>query len=261
MAALKENSVPKLPTGDVVNALLSLYSTPRYLEIGVNKGKTFDAARASRKVAVDPRFRFDAVAAQAANPAAVYHQIPSDEYFGSIAKSDEAFDVILLDGLHTFEQTLRDLLNALAHLAPGGVILIDDVIPRSYAASVANERQSRALAAAIGTKQGWMGDVYRLVFFIETFCQQLTFRTVAENRGQLVVWRERRPSVPERRVAEIARMPYSQVILSRKRYRLAPLTEILELCREQLRSPIRPVSTSAQVKVRHPGEGRDSAES
>ena len=222
----------------VVNALLSLYSNPGYLEIGVARGLTFDAVRAGRKVAVDPRFKFDPAAARAANPAAAYHQVTSDEYFGSIAQPDETFEVIYLDGLHTLEQTLRDLLNALAHLVPGGVILIDDVIPSSYPASLRSRDEWIALTAAVGLKRPWMGDVYRLVFFIETFFQQLTFRTVSENHGQLVVWRECRNAVPDRRVAEIARLPYAQVILNREVFRLAPLAEILELCREQLRRPI-----------------------
>jgi len=220
----------------VVGALLALYSSPRYLEIGVSKGITFHAVPAARKVAVDPRFRFDP-AVQPAHPGAVYHQVTSDTYFGSIAQPDETFEVIFLDGQHTFEQTLRDLLNALAHLAPGGVILIDDVIPSSYPASMRSRRESIAAATAMGVNGQWMGDVYRLVFFIDSFFQQLTYRTVSDNHGQLVAWREPRPAVTPRRVHKVARLPYEQVVEDREVFRLTPLSDILVLCREQLRRP------------------------
>jgi hypothetical protein len=38
----------------------------------------------------------------------------------------------------------------------------------------------------------WMGDVYRLVFFIQSFFQQYRYATIQDNHGQLVVWRDRR---------------------------------------------------------------------
>jgi predicted O-methyltransferase YrrM len=66
----------------------------------------------------------------------IYHKTISDIYFGELASSDEKFDVIVLDGLHTFEQTLRDLLNSEAYLKPNGVVIIDDVMPNSYQASL-----------------------------------------------------------------------------------------------------------------------------
>ena len=80
---------------------------------------TFNAIQASRKVAVDPRFRFKVAEARSGDaPEAEFHEVPSDEYFGRIADPDERFHVIFLDGLHTLEQTLRDFTNALEFLAP-----------------------------------------------------------------------------------------------------------------------------------------------
>ena len=49
----------KVPRYRVVNRLLSLYEEPRYLEIGVCKGLTFDRVKAPVKVAVDPVFQFE----------------------------------------------------------------------------------------------------------------------------------------------------------------------------------------------------------
>ncbi len=148
----------RLPRHRAVNFLLSLYEEPRYLEIGIAKGETFHNVKATLKVAVDPKFGFDHVEAQRTNPGTTYHEVTSDVYFGKYIEATETFDVIYLDGLHTFEQTLRDLNNALEHLEPRGVILIDDVRPHTYVASLPNYRnypKSRSGSAST-TNGGWV---------------------------------------------------------------------------------------------------------
>src|ERR1022692_701090 len=199
---------------DVVQALADLYEEPCYLEIGVWLGETFHAVKATRKVAVDPKFKFAAQDREAGDKV-IYHETISDIYFGELASSDEKFDVIFLDGLHTFEQTLRDLLNAEAYLKPNGVVIIDDVMPNSYQASLREYERFAAVREATGSKDlSWMGDVFRLVFFIDTFFQQYSYATVLENHGQLVLWPERREakSLIRRNVEQISRFEYSDLI-------------------------------------------------
>ncbi|HEY7522030.1 MAG TPA: class I SAM-dependent methyltransferase [Candidatus Limnocylindrales bacterium] len=212
----------------VVQRLLSLYEAPRYLEIGVSEGATFNNVQAGRKVAVDPAFAFDVQAARASQPNAEFHEVTSDAYFGTIMGEDDEFDVIFLDGLHVFEQTLRDFTNAIDRLSPTGVILIDDVVPESHFAAIGDVevfRTMRRLGRA--TTASWMGDVYRLVFFIQTFFQQYTYRTIEDNHGQLVAWRERRATVPERRVEAVARTSYDDVVLQPADFNRRPFDEIV----------------------------------
>ncbi|GAB2876284.1 class I SAM-dependent methyltransferase [Nocardioides pacificus] len=213
----------------VVRRLLSLYEEPRYLEVGVNKGHTFDRQSAARKVAVDPVFLFDHEAAEKADPTAEYHQVTSDEYFASIVAPDELFDVIYLDGLHTFEQTLRDLTNALHHLQPKGLIVIDDVRPPTYLASIPDRQNFFTVRSWLGsTDQAWMGDVYKLVWFIDTFYPHLSFRTIDNNHGQLVVWRERRAEVTERSVEEIAQLSFETFALEQDVLRATHFRKIMD---------------------------------
>lgn len=225
-----EKADRRLQRWEVVQGLLDFYDAPRYLEVGVSKGGTFHNLKADFQVAVDPRFRFDWQAKQAERGEQTqYHQVTSDEYFGSIIDPDQLFDVIYLDGLHTFEQTLRDFTNALDHLAPRGVILIDDVRPSSYHASLPDHANYLAVHKYVkGGAFAWMGDVYKLVWFIDTFYQSLSYATVANNHGQAVVWRERREFVTERSVTEIGQLAFDSFVLERETLLRRPFGEILD---------------------------------
>ncbi len=214
---------------EVVQALLGLFESPRYLEVGVHSGETFHAVRAAEKVAVDPAFRFDIAAAAAADPTARFHPVTSDDYFLTVCPEDERFDVAFLDGLHTFEQTLRDLMNALARTRPDSVIVIDDVLPSGAAAAIRDHDEFLRLHAAVpGTPDAWMGDVYRLVWFIAVFMPMWSYATVAENHGQLVLWRApRTQAAAEMTVGAVSRVSYPNVVLTPEMFRVTPFAEVL----------------------------------
>jgi len=221
--------MPPLSRSAVVQGFLNMFESPRYLEGGVLKGASFHAAKAARKVAVDPKFQFDVQAAKAKNSTATYHEVKSDTYFGSIISPDERFDVVFLDGLHVFEQTLRDLLNAIVYLAPGGIIVVDDILPDSNFAAMGDLKSFISLRKIGKAGSGvWMGDVYKVVYFIETFLQQFSCRGVEDNHGQLVFWRSRREAVPPRTMESVARTSYEAILLDPSPFRFASYEEVLE---------------------------------
>src|SRR5258708_2964992 len=51
----------------------------------------------------------------------------SDEFFER--NREESFDIIFIDGIHTEEQTLKDIRNAFDHLTECGVIVLHDCMP------------------------------------------------------------------------------------------------------------------------------------
>lgn len=210
---------------EVIQAVLDCFESPAYLEVGVFHGQTFHKLEAAEKVAVDPNFRFDVDAARAENPNAQYHRLPSDAYFATC--EGRFFEVVFLDGLHTFEQTLRDLMNAVAHLAPGGVIIIDDVKPTSYGASLPELGQIKLVKAELNEDNNWMGDVYRLVYFIESFMPSYDYATVAENHGQLLMWRAPRHSIEYRSVESISRKTFADLLHEIDVLKIKPLAQIL----------------------------------
>lgn len=221
----------------VVGMFADLYQQARYLEIGVQHGHTFDQVSAARKVAVDPDFKFDVpeLKARPHNAGAIFHEVPSDEYFGNIHDPAEKFDVIFIDGLHTFDQTLRDLLNAADCLAPGGIIIVDDVMPPTYAASL-TLNENLAYRAAQGIEQvDWMGDVYRLIYFLRDYLRGFSYATVKETHGMAVLWRQPRPlSSQPLDVGKIAHLQYVDAVLGQDAYNLMPQDEIVSRVREHI---------------------------
>lgn len=215
----------------VIQTFLNFYSKPTYLEVGVSKGLTFHSVTAHKKIAVDPKFIFDVHEAKRLSGAehTEYHEVTSDHYFGNVARADEKFHVIFLDGLHTFEQTLRDLINALNCIHADGIIIIDDVLPTSYHASLPDQRISVAVRSHLKDNDpSWMGDVYKLVFFVQSFFQQHSYATTSDNHGQLVIWPERRApdKLVERNIEYFSKLEFTETIISRTAFNLMPLVDI-----------------------------------
>jgi hypothetical protein len=143
--------------------------------------------------------------------------------------------VIYLDGLHVYDQTLRDLLNALEHLQPRGVIVIDDTRPPSYLASLADRELFFEVRRAVGsTEKQWMGDVYKTVYFIAAMCPHLSYATIANNHGQTVVWRTRRDETPQVDLAEIDGLTFERFQRAQEVLRLQRFREIRRQVRRDL---------------------------
>jgi hypothetical protein len=147
------------PRVSVIQSELDRFEDPRYLEIGIFDGSVFLRVNAREKVAVDPKIRIPRWRRllAALDPRIEVHEVPSDVYFASIAPGT-TFDVVFVDGLHLYEQALRDTENALRHLSDDGVVLIHDCNPTAEAvASRDPEDASRS------GHRAWCGDVWKAI--------------------------------------------------------------------------------------------------
>jgi hypothetical protein len=174
-----------------VNKLARALTAKTYLEVGVAHGDTFFAVEIASKTAVDPKFRFDP--ADFAGEGMQFRETASDEFFlaaGQIGK----FDIVFLDGLHSFEQTFRDFCNALALAHDRTAILIDDTLPLDIYSSLPDQRSAIRFRRGAGLKgTPWHGDVYKVVFAIHDFFPMYNFRTITgSGNPQTLVWREPR---------------------------------------------------------------------
>jgi len=215
---------------DLASELIDEFGFRKYLEVGVSRGLTFFKVHCNRKVAVDPDFLFELAAAQARESGSVFYQLRSDEFFALHGASEGPFDLIFLDGLHTVEQILRDFLNSIRFLSPGGVILIDDVRPNSYASSLPDQGRSVALKSGLRVNDdSWMGDVYKIVPFLATFCQQFSFSSPLEIPNILIVWQAERASVPHRLIRNIADFRFEETVLKPELYNPLQFADIRRL--------------------------------
>lgn len=102
---------------DLINMIIDRFGLESYLEIGIAGGKNFSQVKAELKAGVDPDPGSEA-----------QYRMSSDRFF-SILPDNKKFDLIFVDGLHEEQQVLRDIHNALSHLAPDGFILVHDCNP------------------------------------------------------------------------------------------------------------------------------------
>ena len=114
-------------------------------------------------------------------------------------------------------------------MKPDGTIIVDDVIPASYAASLPDLELSRRFWAATNNPDGsWMGDVFRLVFFVQAYMPFFEYGTVQENHGQMIMWRGVNPSAgPLMPVETISRLQFPSVVLNPEVFNLRPFADIL----------------------------------
>ena len=171
-----------------IQRLIDLTGASTYLEIGVQRGLTFLEVKADRCIAVDPAFLFDT--SQHSAPGREFHEVPSDDYFRALPRQ-ASFDVVFIDGLHTFEQTYRDLCHAISRTSTDAVYLVDDVWPPDVYGSLETHDDTMRFRK-IGTGQskgGWMGDVYKVTFAVHDFHLTLNYRTILnEGNGQTLMW-------------------------------------------------------------------------
>lgn len=143
---------------DLINYLIAIKEYKTYLEIGVAGGDNLFEIRIPHKVGVDPGIH---------SPA--HFHLTSDEFF---AKNKETFDIIFIDGLHHYEQVLKDINNSLNCLTPGGVIVMHDCLPQT------EEQQNRKVIPG-----AWNGDVWKAAAYVRMHFSNVHFCVVDMDWG------------------------------------------------------------------------------
>lgn len=145
-----------------------------YVEIGVHEGHSLAFVQpGTRIVGVDP-------APKVAEPppdTTIVAETSDDFFANPAALRGEAIDLAFADGLHLWEQTLRDVANLEQHSAPASVILIHDCNPIDEV-TAARER----------TTAIWSGDVWKTVVALRRFRPDLSVVTAdVEPTGLAIV--------------------------------------------------------------------------
>jgi len=128
---------------ELIQDLIDKHSFQSYLEIGARDGFTFNAVKCPSKYGVDPVLRktFE-------RPGFGYYAMTSDDFF---KMGRGPFDLIFIDGLHLYEQTLKDVVNAWNSLTLEGFIVMHDCLPANAQECVREYHEGWP----------WTGDVWK----------------------------------------------------------------------------------------------------
>lgn len=162
----------------LINAIIRKKNIKRYLEIGSAYGGTFLRIEAKYKYAVDPfniissKDKYNAILRDFKNFRNKYIRSDSDSFFQNIqkyVKNDNEFDLIFIDGLHTYNASLKDVLNALKNIKKDGTIVMHDCFPPYKAAALPTKNfpTEEDVRGVEGWKGQWCGDVYKSIVYLK----------------------------------------------------------------------------------------------
>ena len=121
---------------DLIEYLIKKNNYKNYLEIGCDKNQLFSKVNIGNKIGVDP--------VSGGNV-----RKTSDDFF---KENKSSFDIVFIDGLHTYEQVKKDILNSVNCLLDEGIILVHDCMPDSLGKQ-----------AVPRYKMQWNGDVWKAI--------------------------------------------------------------------------------------------------
>ncbi len=199
---------------------------PVYLEIGVSRGYAFRRFSADEKIAVDPEFKLSKRSRRIAESqarATHYFETTSDAFFENETAflEQRGIDVALIDGLHTYQQVVRDVENTLRYLRDDGVIVLHDCNPvyEHIGRPAANHREFLAdnLAHYRPWELLWSGDVWKAMVQLRSTRDDLRIAVLNCDFGVGIV----RKGVPDSRLpysaAEVAALEYPDLVADRVR--------------------------------------------
>jgi hypothetical protein len=224
-----------------INYLSKINTSEYYLEIGVDDGFTFTQVDISYKTGVDPHFSPDSTTIlEKSRSGGTLHQTTSDDFFLSIP-TDYIYDFVFIDGLHTWDQTYRDLCNTLNHTHENSIILVDDTYPANVFSAMRNQQESlesRKLYNENDTSTNWYGDVYKTIFMVHDFHPLLSYVTIDKNHGNpqtIILKIPRKTFTPKFNSAEkIERVDYFEFVKHKDLLNLMPEQDALNWVREIL---------------------------
>lgn len=161
---------------ELIQSILDKTNFCNYLEIGTLRGDSFLPVVCKNKIAVDPAFRISFIKRlkwEKRNPSNKqnrYYKMTSDSFFDKVTSKEieiDRIDIALIDGMHTFAYSLRDVFNCLKYLNKNGIIVMHDCLP---------PRESAAIPIDYSTKEGmkelnkirgeWCGDVWKTIAYL-----------------------------------------------------------------------------------------------
>ncbi|WND54151.1 class I SAM-dependent methyltransferase [Mycolicibacterium vanbaalenii] len=199
-------------------------TNPVYLEIGVSRGQAFQRIAADVKIAVDPAFKLSERTRELADSkgrTTHYFETTSDAFFENEAAflEQHPVDVALIDGLHTYEQVVRDVEYTLRYLREDGVIFLHDCNPPFELAG----RRAESWDDFIAQQKGplviglWNGDVWKAIVHLRSTRPDLLVGVLKCDQGVGFVRKGSPESMLPYSPEQVAALTYADLKADRKR--------------------------------------------
>ena len=173
---------------EIIQNIINKQNYQNYLEIGCDKNENFSKIKIKNKIGVDP-LRGGTI------------RKTSDEFFNS---NTEKFDIIFLDGLHTYEQTIKDIDNSLKFIKSSGVIIIHDCLPKK----IWNQIVPRIYGH-------WNGDVWKAIVHSRTYQNADTYTCIADH-GLGLIFKRKNKNLLEIKIKEFKKLKFSDYYKNHK---------------------------------------------
>ena len=145
---------------EIIQKIINKNKFTDYLEIGCDQDINFSKINIKNKIGVDP--------VSGGNI-----KLTSDDFFKSNIKM---FDCIFIDGLHTYDQAIKDIKNSIKFLVPNGVIILHDCLP--------NKIWNQIVPRIYGH---WNGDVWKSIVETRTLQNIDTYTCKADHGLGIII--------------------------------------------------------------------------
>ena len=187
---------------DIINKIIKKKKFESYLEIGCQSDVNFSKIIIKNKIGVDPQ-------------SGGTHRMTSDDFF---KQNKSTFDLIFIDGLHVYEQVLKDIENSLKVLNDNGVILIHDCLP----AKIWHQTIPQ-------THSSWNGDVWKSIVKSRTRIDIDTYTIEADQGLGLILKRENRDLLVDK-IENFKNLKFRDYYIHHKKFmRIIDENDVLEI--------------------------------
>jgi len=191
----------------IIQTLINKFGYKTYLEIGVERGINFFQIDAELKLGVDSVFTIPGGYQDTEKEK--FYAMTSDEFFANPPKEilERGLDIVFIDGLHTYEQSLRDVENSLKYLNPHGIIVMHDCLPDSPATAMPTLEEAKK---HLDFKGNWTGNVYKTIIHLRATRNDLFVAVVDTDWGVGIVKKGNPEGILSINVEDIQNMSYEE---------------------------------------------------
>ena len=187
---------------DIINKIIKKKKFESYLEIGCQSDVNFSKIIIKNKIGVDPQ-------------SGGTHRMTSDDFF---KQNKSIFDLIFIDGLHVYEQVLKDIENSLKVLNDNGVILVHDCLP----AKIWHQTIPQ-------THSSWNGDVWKSIVKSRTRIDIDTYTIEADQGLGLILKRENKDLLIDK-IENFKNLKFRDYYIHHKKFmRIIDENDVLEI--------------------------------